>query len=185
MEMTSIIILSRYAYGSWLLKACSAAGKTFFIGYSNLEQLQQTKNGVLGKRKENNDKSMFQQTRHLLCLFISLGISFTPLGIFAEVVALAISPLPLSATMLRARSPSPAATVCSCSPAIELSRSRQHLRVLFLEHLPVPVPALGVHGGRQVFGAHRPNGSNVLKVLVEMSKTSLFCLLPFPPYVST
>lgn len=65
-----------------------------------------------------------------------------------------------------------------------LGRLREHLRVLFLEHLPVPVPALGVHG-RQVLGAHRPNGSNVPKVLDEMSKTSLFCLLPFPPYVIT
>jgi hypothetical protein len=48
---------------------------------------------------------MFQQTRHLLRLFISLGISFTPLGIFAEAMTLAISPLPPSAIMLRARSP--------------------------------------------------------------------------------
>jgi hypothetical protein len=47
---------------------------------------------------------MFQRTRHLL-RFISLGISFTPLGIFAEAVALTISPHLPSATMLRVRSP--------------------------------------------------------------------------------
>jgi hypothetical protein len=38
-----------------------------------------------------------------------------------------------------------------------LDRLRQHLCVLFLEHLPVHVPTLGIHG-RQVLGAHRPNG---------------------------